>query len=158
MKDKRLVRLANRIRQELAELEHVLMRISEGWKRARRSDDDYYLDSVALNLHGFYSGLERVFTLIAETIDGSLPQGENWHLLLLQQMMEETPHVRPAVISKEVGRRLNEYRGFRHIVRNVYTYRFDPAKVEKLVRDAPGLFAQLKAELSAFADFLGRNE
>ena len=28
--------------------------MNEGWERARRSDDDYYLDRVALNLHGFY--------------------------------------------------------------------------------------------------------
>lgn len=158
MKEEGLKGLASRIRQELAELEHVLVRMNEGWQRARRSDDDYYLDSVALNLHGFYSGLERVFTLIAETIDGSLPQGENWHLLLLQQMMEETPRVRPAVISMEVGRRLNEYRGFRHVVRNVYTYKFDPSKVEKLVLSADDLFTQLSAELLAFASFLEQGQ
>lgn len=29
------------------------------------SDQDIYLDSVALNLHGFYSGLERLFELVA---------------------------------------------------------------------------------------------
>lgn len=150
--------LALRIRQELGELELVLARISEGWQRARRSGDDYYLDSVALNLHGFYSGLERIFTLIAETIDGSLPQGENWHLLLLQQMTKETPRMRPAVISDDVSRRLNEYRGFRHVVRNVYTYRFDPVKVEKLVLDAPALFAQFNSELSAFANFLEQGD
>lgn len=158
MKDENLSRLANRIRQELKELEHVLARINEGWRRARRLDDDYYLDGVALNLSGFYSGLERIFVLIAETIDGSLSQGENWHLLLLQQMTDEKPRVRPAVISETVGKRLNEYRGFRHVVRNVYTYRFDPAKVEKLVHSAPDLFDQLKAELSAFASFLEQGE
>ncbi len=154
MKDGELRRIAGRIRQELTELEIVLARINEGWQRARRADDDYYLDSVALNLHGFYSGLERIFTLIAETIDGSLPRGENWHLILLQQMMDELPGVRPAVISTKVGQRLNEYRGFRHIVRNVYTHHFDPAKVQKLVQSASDLFAQLKAELLAFAAFL----
>jgi len=154
MKDENLHGLANRIRQELTELEYVLARMGEGWERARRSNDDYYLDGVALNLHGFYSGLERIFALIAETIDGSLPQGENWHMLVLQQMTKEKPRVRPAVISETVGKRLNEYRGFRHVVRNVYTYRFDPAKVEKLVRSAPDVFTQLKAELSAFATFL----
>ncbi len=158
MKDEDLISLAHRIRQELIELEHVLARINEGWQRARRLSDDYYLDSVALNLHGFYSGLERVFALIAETIDGSLPQGENWHLLLLQQMTEETPRVRPAVISKEISRRLNEYRGFRHVVRNVYTYEFDPSKVEKLVLSADDLFAQLRAELDAFASFLEQEQ
>jgi len=154
MKDENLRGLADRIRQELGELERVIARIGDGWQRARRSNDDFYLDSVALNLHGFYSGLERVFALIAETIDGSIPGGENWHLLLLQQMTKETPRVRPAVISEAIGRRLNEFRGFRHVVRNVYTYRFDPAKVEKLVLESPALFAQLNSELSAFADFL----
>jgi hypothetical protein len=154
MKDENLSGLANRIRHELNELERVLTRIGDGWQRARRLNDDFYLDSVALNLHGFYSGLERIFVLIAETIDGSMPGGENWHLLLLQQMTKEIPRVRPAVISEAVGKRLNEFRGFRHVVRNVYTYRFDPAKVEKLVLESPALFTLLKSELSAFADFL----
>jgi hypothetical protein len=154
MKGDRLGELANRIRQELKELERVLARISEGWQRARRSGDDYYIDSVALNLHGFYSGLERIFALIAETLDGSMLQGENWHLLLLQQMTEDRPPLRPAVISEAVGKSLNEYRGFRHVVRNVYTYRFDSVKVEKLVKNAPELFAQLSAELQAFTAFL----
>ena len=154
MIDERLIRLANRIRLELNELEHVLARIEEGWQRAHRSDDDYYLDGVALNLHGFYSGVERAFSLIAETIDGSVPQGENWHLLLLQQMSAEIPDIRPAVISGSVSKNLNEFRGFRHVVRNVYTYHFDSGKIEKLVDKVPDLFRQLKLELSAFADFL----
>ena len=100
MKATSLGGLSNRIRQELAELEHVLARIDEGWQRAQQSNDDFYLDSVALNLHGFYSGLERIFALIAEIIDGFLPQGENWHLLLLKQMAEEKPQLRPAVYQK----------------------------------------------------------
>ena len=154
MIDESLIRLASRIRRELNELEHVLARIEEGWQRAHRSDDDYYLDGVALNLHGFYSGVERAFSLIAETIDGSVPQGENWHLLLLQQMSAEIPDIRPAVISGSVSKNLNEFRGFRHVVRNVYTYHFDPEKIEKLVDKVPDLFSQLKLEMSAFAHFL----
>lgn len=158
MKNESLGSLAIRIRQELDELERVLERVSEGWQRARRSNDDYYLDGVALNLHGFYSGLERIFMLISAIIDCDLPQGENWHTLLLEKMTNEIPRVRPAVISKEISRRLNEYRGFRHVVRNVYTYRFDSTKVEKLVLSAPPLLTQLRAELSAFAAFLEQGE
>ena len=154
MKDEELKELTSRIRQELQELGRVLARMNEGWERARNSGDDYYLDGVALNLHGFYSGLERIFTHIAETIDGELPLGENWHQLLLQRMTQEIPGIRPAVISLETGNRLNEFRGFRHIVRNVYTYKFDPDKVEKLIHAAPDLFTQINAELLAFAAFL----
>ena len=61
----RLRQLADRIRSELDDLERVTNRIGEGWQRALRVADDYYLDGVALNLHGFYAGLERIFELIA---------------------------------------------------------------------------------------------
>jgi hypothetical protein len=66
---------------------------------------------------------------------------------------KEVPGIRPAVISTETGTRLDEYRQFRHVVRNVYTDRFDPAKLGKLVNSAPELFARTKAELLAFAAF-----
>jgi hypothetical protein len=123
-----LRRLANRIRTELVEIEHVQQRIETGWERVQRSNDDYYLDGVALNLHGFYSGLERIFELIATRLDGTKPTGENWHQALLFQMATEIPQVRPAVISEAIYKQLDDYRGFRHDVRNVYTYKFDPAK------------------------------
>lgn len=133
-----------------------MARLNDGWERARRSNDDLYIDAVALNLHGFYSGAERIFTHIAEVIDDNPPRGESWHLLLLQQMMREIPKIRPSVISIETGAKLDEYRRFRHVVRNVYTHNFDPIKIGKLVADALPLFERLKAEVSAFADFLER--
>ena len=117
-----LHRLAARIRDELAEIEQVQWRIEAGWQRVQRSGDDYYLDGVALNLHGFYSGLERIFELIATRVDDTKPTGENWHQALLVQMTTEIPGVRPAVISESSHSQLDEYRGFRHVVRNVYTF------------------------------------
>ena len=150
----KLAHVANRIRSELAELEEVVRRVEEGWKRAERSGDDYYLDGVALNLHGLYSGLERMFEVIALNVDGSKPEGENWHQELLRQMSTEILEMRPAVISESSYEVLNEYRGFRHVVRNIYTYTFNRVKMRKLVEEAPGLFNQVRAELLAFADFL----
>lgn len=64
-----LRQLAQRIRGELAEIAYIVRRIETGWERVQRSHDDYYLDGVALNLHGFYSGLERTFELIAANAD-----------------------------------------------------------------------------------------
>jgi hypothetical protein len=58
---------------------------------------------------------------VAEVIDGEKPVGENWHQVLLKQMANEVSGVRPAVISENTFVKLNEYRGFRHVVRNVYT-------------------------------------
>ena len=95
--------------------------MDEGWQRAQRAADDDCLDSVALNLHGFYSGLERIFERIAAVVDGSKPTGENWHQALLEHMTAEVFGVRPAVISDATREQLDAYRGFRHVVRNVYT-------------------------------------
>ena len=146
--------LIKRIHQELDEIQRVLMRINDGWERARLSNDDFYIDGVALNLHGFYSGFERVFTVIAETVDDSLPRGENWHELLLKQMMKEVPGIRPAVISTDTGLLLDELRRFRHVVRNVYTHNFNPENIGKLVKYASEAFEPLKAEILAFVAFL----
>lgn len=150
----RLLRLAQRIRNECSELARLVARAQEGWRRAQQSSDDYYVDSVALNLHGFYAGLERLFEMVGAAVDGSIPRGENWHQVLLEQMAAEVPSVRPALISGETRQLLDEYRGFRHVVRNVYAFRFDLAKVQKLVQDVPVVFARVHAELLAFADFL----
>jgi hypothetical protein len=109
---------------------------------------------VGLNLHSFYGGLERLFELIATTVDGSLPQGANWHKLLLDQIAAEVPGVRPAVISEKIYKALDEYRGFRHVVRHVYTFKFDAAKLERLAEGAPTVFAQIRTELLAFSNFL----
>lgn len=149
-----LRRLAQRIREDLKGLAHVNERIQEGWRRAQRSQDDYYLDGVALNLHSFYAGIERLFEMVAGTVDGSVPQGANWHQLLVEQMACEIPDIRPAVLTGETVDLLEEYRGFRHLVRNVYAFKFDPLKVEKLVEGISVVFAKVREELLAFADFL----
>jgi hypothetical protein len=149
-----LLRSAARLRSELAELARVATRIDEGWRRAQSSADDYYLDSVALNLHGLYSGRERIFVMIATVMDMSLPEGSQWHHLLLRQMTQEIPGVRPAVISEATCALLDEYRGFRHVVRNVYALELDPNRIEPLVKKTPALFAQVSAELLALAALL----
>lgn len=103
-----LLQLADRIRSECQDLDRVVKRAQEAWRQAERSDDDLYLDSVALNLHGFYAGLERMFELIATNVDEQMPTGEHWHQLLLEQMASEIDGVRPAVISDYTRQALDE--------------------------------------------------
>jgi hypothetical protein len=123
-------------------------------EKGRRSGDDDYWDGVALNLHGFYSGVEQVFEDIARTLDGGLPSGAEWHTSLLRQMTVEMTDLRPAVIQTGTRQCLDEYRGFRHIVRNVYAFNLRPSRLAELVMDAPGCCANLATDLLAFADFL----
>jgi hypothetical protein len=112
------------------------------------------VDTTALNLHGFYAGLERLLEIIAEGVDQAKPAGAHWHDDLLRQMAAEIPGVRPPVLSQETRERLDRYRGFRHVVRNVYTYNLDPEQVGVLVKQSAPTMAHVSQELAAFADFL----
>ena len=70
------------------------------------------------------------------------------------QMTLDLPGLRPPIISPVVSQALDEYRRFWHVVRNVYADSLDPLRVGELVERLAPLWAQLRNELSAFADFL----
>jgi hypothetical protein len=56
--------LAERFQGEVVELDRVVQCALVGWFKARQTpEDDMYLDGVALNLHGFNSGVEGRITL-----------------------------------------------------------------------------------------------
>lgn len=148
--------LVERIRSEVPELEVVVERALLAWSYAQKTsgERDFFFDSVALNLHGFYSGAERIFELVARHLDRSLPTDETWHRDLLWQVTQEFEDVRPALISEDSAVALDEFRRFRHLVRNVYTTSLVPDKLAGLLESLPVLWNKLKEELLAFADFL----
>lgn len=147
--------LSERIRGEVSDLDRVVQRALAAWLQVqRKSDIDAYLDSVALNLHGFYSGLERLFELVARHVDRAVPAGDTWHRNLLNQVAQDIMDVRPAMISQESALALDEFRRFRHLVRNVYTMNLVPERMTRLMTALPDLWSTLRAELLAFADFL----
>jgi len=152
--NRRYLVLASRVREEMSELTHAVNRIQRAWERFKKTGDDFYLDSVALNLHSFYTAIEKIFEMIADAVDQSKPLGENWHQALLQQMASEIKLIRPPVISKTTRDELDDYRGFRHVVRNVYAFHLSPAKIAPLVESLPELFRRLQVELEGFLEFL----
>ena len=152
--NKKYLTLAGRIDNELYELKKIKERIDRVWKKYNKENDEFYLDSVALNLHDYYSSLERIFEMVANELDESIPQGASWHQEMVKQMTIKIKNVRPALISKEIEEKLDEYRGFRHIVRNVYTYNFSSEKIGRLVDGLDDVNNQLVEEIKNFNDFL----
>lgn len=148
------LRLADDIADELKDIARVVQRIDLTWDKAVRTDDDAYLDAVALNLHGFYSGLERIFEDIARTVESSLPEGEQWHQDLLRQMTVDLPTIRPPVIRKETAVCLTEYLKFRHVVRNIYAFNFRSSSLSVLAADLHDCFEAVSTDLTNFIQFL----
>ena len=84
----------------------------------------------------------------------SVPEGREWHRELLRQMQTALPSLRPQVLSAESAREVDEYLRFRHGVRSIYAFEFDPERIEPLVEQLRPCFERVPAELLAFADFL----
>lgn len=148
--------LAERLRAELQTLERVVERAEGAVERATQNpqDQDYFLAAAALDLHGFYAGIERLLELIATEVDGGQPTGRRWHHDLLAQMALAVPDVRPAVLAPEIASALTDYLEFRHVVRNVYTFTLRPERVTELVRGLRPAFDLARRDLLAFAAFL----
>jgi trans-2-enoyl-CoA reductase len=150
----RYLTLAGRIRRDLKDLEQVVQRCQAIWEQYNLSNNDQLLDAIALNLHSFYTGLEQILEQIADTYDEFKPQGRSWHKELLLQMASEVSPVRPAVISNSLLELLTPYRGFRHVVRNIYTFNLDSVQIKPLVENLRLTHQQLEQELLKFSQFL----
>ena len=108
---------------------------ADAWEIGQRFPDQqaHFLNSLALNLHSFYNGLERIFEMIGRRLDPTFPSGEHWHRDLLEQMKQEIVGTRPAVLSTESTEKLDEFLAFRHRVRNLYTFKLEAHRLHELL-------------------------
>jgi hypothetical protein len=148
--------LAMQLREELENLERVVASAVESMSGAQQHPDHahIYVNSAALELHSFYVGLERIFLAVAEQVDESVPSSASWHFDLVNQMTYDLRGLRPPVLRSATRDQLHEYRAFRHVVRNVYTYQLEPARVERLITTLPIAFESVKADTIQFIEFL----
>lgn len=105
------------------------------------------VSAIALNLHAFYTGAERVFSEVAKRVDGSLPSGTEWHKQLLLQMAAPLPGLRAALISEPLLAQLDEFRRFRHVVRSNYAYLLDRDRVLDLAERLQDCYVCFQSEL-----------
>ncbi|MFZ1401436.1 MAG: hypothetical protein WAS33_31310 [Candidatus Promineifilaceae bacterium] len=146
--------LAARISRHLQDVEQVVQHSEEVNREAIKRDDQIYFEALALNLHSFYLGVERIFEDIARTIDQEIPAGSDWHRLLLQQMASDMPPIRPAVIRDATYECLDEFRRFRHVVRHGYTTHLQIKSVKELATRLIECFTAVQQDLNSFIQFL----
>ncbi|GIK57157.1 MAG: antitoxin [Chloroflexi bacterium] len=151
----RYQQLADRIQLEIDELNQLVVIIQRHWSSAKNSADrDAYLNSVAFSLQSFYTGLERIFELVANEFDQAALSDKEWHKVLLALMSQPVQDVRPELLKTATAVQLEEYLRFRHVARNIYATHLNPTKLSPLVEKLPGLWVQLQIELLAFITYL----
>jgi hypothetical protein len=100
-------------------------------------------------LHGFYTGVENIFRLVAREADGALPTGAAWHRELLEQMARPRGR-RPAVISMETREELETFLFFRHFFRHAYGFVLNWRRLRPLVTACRPTFGLLRRDLTQF--------
>ncbi len=93
-------------------------------------DIDSYIRAVASAVQSAYTGMEKILKDILRTYDGSVPIGDDWHIMLLKRAALPSPgNERPAVISQQTLESLDLLRSFWHVVRHVYHHNLNPDRV-----------------------------
>lgn len=110
-------------------------------------------ESIALKLHNYYTGCERIFQTVATELNGGLPSGAEWHIRLLDRMSQQRER-RIAVVSITTAQLLQPYLSFRHVVRNIYGFELDPNRLLDLARRLPATHAAVYADVRQFMSWL----
>jgi hypothetical protein len=147
--------LAADLSMELSHLDHLQQDIMLVQREIQADPHHtrWFYELQALKLHNFYTGCERIFQLIASDLNGGLPSGFDWHKRLLQRMTM-TYSDRPPVLKPETAHQLEEFLGFRHVVRNVYGFELDTDRIQRLLDRYQSTWSQVSEDIQAFIQWL----
>lgn len=112
-----------------------------------------FYENLALKLHNFYTGCERIFYLVASELNGASPSGFDWHKRLLERMGIEREG-RLALLSADTVHSLREFLSFRHVVRNIYGFELDMERVAQMAARYPQVWRQFETDVSRFVGWL----
>ncbi|CAN2046953.1 HepT-like domain-containing protein [Candidatus Magnetomoraceae bacterium gMMP-1] len=149
------------VKLELKEVErtvNICIKRKARWKECIVMGlEDILVDSIASCLHSFYTGIEKIFEIIAVEIDQGLPHGDRWHVKLLKLMKADIPGVRCSVLSEQSVRDLDQFRSFRHLFRNIYTHNIIPQKVMSMCDELEVTWKNVKSDMDEFIRVIEEN-
>ena len=149
-----LKRIRTELLSELEDISHLIEEYKGFLAKYSGNMDNYLLRVKASFMADFYMGVEKIFKLIVEEINGGAPRGEGWHKRLLHTMSLEIEGLRPPVISKELYLDLLKFLGFRHVVRQAYGFQLDMKKLEELEKIFLNTWRRFSREIKKFCAFL----
>ena len=114
-----------------------------------KEPDKFDCSAAGYLLHNLYNGAENIFKTIV-SVFGNRVDKEEWHSALLKRMLLDIEDVRPKVISKDLYKKLLDYKNFRHFFRHTYLFELDWSKMKRLVEDFSGTIEQMDMEVGKF--------
>lgn len=151
----RFVRLAAVIGHELERVESTVLEAGTAIERFQRVPPSMLeLRGLGGVVHDYYTGVEKVLERIASEFDGGVPAGRAWHRELLEAMALSLPALRPAVLSDNSFRMLEEFLRFRHLFRHVYGFELEWSRLQPLLAKMPRAWSAVQSDFRNFLVFL----
>lgn len=150
-----LKRIKTELLSELENISRLMDEYNDFVSKYSAHMDAYLLRVKASFMADFYMGVEKIFRIIVEELNGGAPRGEGWHKRLLHTMTMEVKGIRPPVISNELYKDLLNFLGFRHVVRQAYGFQLDEKKLGELERIFEKTWKSFSKEIKKFCRFLG---
>jgi hypothetical protein len=114
-----------------------------------KEPDIYQRAVIGYYLHNFYNACENIFVNIAKTFENSIDPRE-WHKDILKRMKLNIEGIRPSIISESLYKILDDFRGFRHVFRHLYTFEIEWPKEKLLADKFETAVQQFKEEIMEF--------
>ena len=87
--------LISEIEAEKEHLQDLVRELEEVLDGIEGEPTNVELRATGSILHDYYTGLEKIFRLVALEVDSDLPSGSDWHKRLLDRMATEIEEARP---------------------------------------------------------------
>ena len=107
------------------------------------------LSAAALILHSFYNGIENILKLITKFYDNKLPNGNKWHMELLDNAFVSNEN-RKQIFKIEIKELLEEYLKLRHFIRHSYGFQLEWSRIENLMNNINKFWEIVKDNLTEF--------
>ncbi len=138
------------LRAELAAQTRQIEAIYNKIEERRRSQGQAELESLGYQLHNLYCAFEDLFEVVAGTFENQIDEEGRYHIELLRRLTVAIEGVRPALLSPECYRLLDNLRAFRHFFRHAYSFELDERKVRLVLDDALKLKDLYRGDLDRF--------
>lgn len=115
-------------------IKETYRKIEERKKGMERSKSK--LESLAYQLHNLYCAFEDLFKIVADFFDNTVEEKGRYHAELLRRMSIFIRGVRPALLSDEAYKLLDNLRAFRRFFRHAYGHEIELRKIKIVLDDA----------------------
>ncbi|MHB8204210.1 MAG: ribonuclease toxin HepT-like protein [Desulfomonilaceae bacterium] len=111
---------------------------------------DEVIESIGYWLHNLYCAYEDLFKIVCSFWENNMSSASGYHTSLLKRMVFGIEGIRPALLSDDSFRVLDELRAFRHVFRHAYSHGLEEERVMILLNRIKSSNPIIKKDLASF--------